>query len=162
MGLTQPALFTQACIQVLDSDLYSMGDGDEYSAGIRLCGRARHGLDRLRRSHARSRGTLGFIDGLVAVSKSSFYVAGAHYVFSDLHTWGWIVMIVGVITVLAGFGVLTGSQWARWFGVAIASLQAIAQLLMIQAYPFWSLCVFAIDLLVIYGLMAHGGKLRKA
>ena len=106
-------------------------------------------------------GTLGFIDGLVAVSKSSFYVADARYVFSDLNTWGWIVMIVGVITVLAGLGVFTGSQWARWFGVAIAGLQAIAQLLMVQAYPFWSLCVFAIDLLVIYGLTAYGGKLRR-
>jgi hypothetical protein len=106
-------------------------------------------------------GTLGFIDGLVAVSKSSFYVAGAHYVFSDLNTWGWIVMIVGGITILAGFGVFTGSQWARWFGIVIASLQAIAQLLMIQAYPFWSLCVFAIDILVIYALSAYGGKLRK-
>ena len=32
---------------------------------------------------------------------------------------------------------------------------------MVQAYPFWSLCVFAIDLLVIYGLTAYGGKLRR-
>jgi hypothetical protein len=29
-------------------------------------------------------GTLGVIDGLVAISKSSFYVNGAHFVFSDL------------------------------------------------------------------------------
>jgi hypothetical protein len=107
-------------------------------------------------------GTFGFIDGLVAVSKSKFYVAGARYVFSDLHLWGIIIMIVGALTVLAGFYVFTGSQWARWFGIAIASLQAIAQLLMIQAYPFWSLCVFAIDLLVIYGLSAYGGKPRRA
>ena len=39
-----------------------------------------------------------------------------------------------------------------------AGLQAIAQLLMIQAYPLWSLCVFAVDVLVIYGLAAHGGS----
>ncbi len=107
-------------------------------------------------------GVLGFIDGLVAVSKSSFYVAGAHYVFSDLNTWGWILMIVGAVTVLAGFYVFTGAQWARWTGIAVASLQALAQLLMIQAYPFWSLCIFAIDLLIIYGLAAYGGKLRRA
>jgi hypothetical protein len=29
---------------------------------------------------------------------------------------------------------------------------------MIQAYPFWSLCVFAIDVLVIYALAAYGGR----
>jgi hypothetical protein len=30
--------------------------------------------------------------------------------------------------------------------------------MMIQAYPFWSLCIFAIDLLVIYGLAVYGGR----
>jgi hypothetical protein len=103
-------------------------------------------------------GTLGVIDGIVAISKSSFYVAGAHYVFSDLNTWGWIIMIVGAVAVLSAFGVAKGSQWARWFGIVIAGGQAVAQLLMIQAYPFWSLCIFAIDLLVIYALATYGGS----
>jgi len=103
-------------------------------------------------------GLLGFIDGLVALSKSSFYVANAHYVVSDLHTWGWILLIVGTATMIASFGVLTGSQIARWTGITVAGLQAMAQLLMIQAYPFWSLCVFALDILVIYALAAYGGS----
>jgi hypothetical protein len=103
-------------------------------------------------------GILGVIDGIVALSKSSFYVAGAHFVFSDLRTWGWIVLAVGAVTILAALGVTCRSQWARWFGITVAGLQAIAQLLMIQAYPFWSLCVFAIDLVVIYALAAHAGK----
>jgi hypothetical protein len=28
----------------------------------------------------------------------------------------------------------------------------------IPAYPFWSLCLFAIDILIIYGLAAYGGQ----
>ena len=103
-------------------------------------------------------GIIGLIDGIVAVSRSSFYVAGAHFVFSDLNTWGWIIMIVGALTLVAGLSVVTGSQLARWFGIAMAGLQAIAQLMMIQAYPFWSLCIFAIDLLVIYALAVYGGS----
>ena len=102
-------------------------------------------------------GIFGMIDGIVAISKSSFYVANAHYVFSDLNTWGWIVLAVGAVTLFAGFGIFSGSQWARWTGIFVAGLQAIAQILMIQAYPFWSLCVFAIDLLVIYALAVYGG-----
>lgn len=105
-------------------------------------------------------GLFGFIDGLVAITTSSFYVAGAHYVFSDLNTWGWIAMIVGAVTILAAFAIPSRSQWARWFGITIAGLQGIAQLLMIQAYPFWSLVVFAIDLLVIYALAVHGRRTR--
>ena len=102
-------------------------------------------------------GIFGMVDGIVAISKSSFYVANAHYVFSDLNTWGWIVLVAGTLSLFAGFGILSGSQWARWTGIFVASLQAIAQLLMIQAYPLWSLCVFAIDLLVIYALAVYGG-----
>jgi hypothetical protein len=103
-------------------------------------------------------GTLGLIDGIVALSKSSFYVANAHFVFSDLHTWGWIVAIAGALTIVAGLSVFSGSELARWFGIFMAGLQALAQLLMIQAYPFWSLCVFAIDIVVIYGLAVYGGR----
>jgi hypothetical protein len=105
-------------------------------------------------------GFLTLLDGIVALSRSSFYVANAHYVFSDLHTWGWILTVAGVIALTAGFAVFSfsGSQWARWSGIVVAAGQALAQLMMIQAYPFWSLCVFAIDLLVIYALAAHGGR----
>jgi hypothetical protein len=105
-------------------------------------------------------GFFGFLNGLVAVAKSSFYIAGAQYVFSDLNTWGWILMVVGGLAIAASFGVLATAQWARWTGVTAAGLQALAQLLMIQAYPFWSLCVFAADLLVIYALTVHGGRRR--
>jgi hypothetical protein len=103
-------------------------------------------------------GVFGLIDGIVAVSKSSFYVASAHYVFSDLNTWGWILIVVGAVTLCAAFAIPTRSQLARWTGITVAGLQAVAQLMMIQAYPFWSLCIFAIDLLVIYGLAVYGGR----
>jgi len=28
----------------------------------------------------------------------------------------------------------------------------------IPAYPFWALCLFGIDILIIYGLAAYGGQ----
>ena len=108
-------------------------------------------------------GTLGLIDGIVALSKSSFFVANAQFVFSDLRTWGWIVAIVGGLTLLAGLTVMSGSELARWFGMSVAGLQAIAQLMMVQAYPWWSVAVFAVDVLVIYALAVYGGsRLRRA
>jgi hypothetical protein len=98
------------------------------------------------------------IDGIAAISNSSFYVADARYVFSDLNTWGWIMLILGVLQALVAIGISTGNQAARWAGVVIVSLNAIAQLLFIPAYPFWALTVFALDVLVLYGLAAHGGR----
>ena len=107
-------------------------------------------------------GVMGLLAGLAAIAGSSFYVDGARFVFSDLKTWGWIVTIAAVITLCAAFAIVAGAQWARWFGIVIASLQAIAQLAFIQAYPFWSLTVFTLDLLVIYALAVYGGSRKNA
>jgi membrane protein implicated in regulation of membrane protease activity len=46
----------------------------------------------------------------------------------------------------------------RWFGILVAALSSIGALLSIPAYPFWSLAIFAIDVLIIYGLAAYGGR----
>jgi hypothetical protein len=101
---------------------------------------------------------LNIIDGIAAISKSSFFVADARYVVSDLNTWGWVVLGLGVLQMVVGFGIWAGNRLARWAGIAIVSLNAIAQLLFIPAYPWWSLSIFALDILVLYGLVAHGGR----
>ncbi len=101
---------------------------------------------------------LNIIDGIAAISKSSFFVGNARYVFSDLKTWGWIVLALGVLLMVVAFGIWAGNQLARWTGIVVVSLNAIAQLLFLPAYPFWSLSIFALDVLVLYGLAAHGGR----
>jgi hypothetical protein len=103
-------------------------------------------------------GAFAIIDGLVAVYRSRFFSSSAVYVFSDLKTWGWIVFGLGVAAVVAGFAVASGREWARWLGVGVAGLNAVAQLMFAQAYPLWSLMIMAIDVLVIYGLTAYGGR----
>ncbi len=103
-------------------------------------------------------GVFGLIDGIMAIARSSFYVDNARYVFSDVQAWGWILTIVSVLVLLAAYGIAAGAQWARWTGIAAASLQALAKLMMIQAYPFWALVVFTLDLLVIYALCVYGGR----
>jgi hypothetical protein len=103
-------------------------------------------------------GTLNIIYGIAAVSNSHFYAANTRFVFSELNTWGWIVIAIGAIQACVGIGIYAQAQWARWTGVAAASLNAIAQLLFIAAYPWLSLAIFAIDLLVIYGLITYGAR----
>ena len=103
-------------------------------------------------------GVFTFMDGLLALSNSKVFAANATYVFSDLHTWGWIVTLLGAATVLAALSLLTGSEFARWFGITIAGFSAIGQLMFVHANPWWAVCLFAVDILVIYGLAAHAGS----
>jgi len=103
-------------------------------------------------------GVLSVIWGIAAVSSSHFFVAGASYILSDLNTWGWIVMGFGVVEGLAALSVWRGGEFGRWFGIVAAGLAGLAAMLSISAYPFWSLVLVTIDVLVIYGLAAYGGK----
>jgi len=106
-------------------------------------------------------GTLNFIEGLAAINKAHFFVGNAHYIAGDLNTWGWVVLCIGVIEWVVGVGVFVKNQFSRWTGVVILSGNAIAQLLMMPAYPFWSLCIFALDILAIYGLIAYGSRIAE-
>jgi hypothetical protein len=103
-------------------------------------------------------GTLNVIWGIAAIGDSAAFVNGTHYViFTNLHAWGWVTLIIGVIQLIAAFSIWAGNQFGRWIGIIGASLSAIAALGSINAYPFWSLCVFGVDVLIIYGLAAYGG-----
>ena len=103
-------------------------------------------------------GTLGFIDGVVALNREAFLVSGARFVFGDLATWGWIALLVGGLAVLAAIAVTTRTELGRWFGFSAAALQAIAALMMIQSYPPWSLSIFALDILAIVALSMYQGS----
>jgi multisubunit Na+/H+ antiporter MnhG subunit len=95
--------------------------------------------------------------GLVGIFKDTFYRVTPNYLIStDVTTWGWIHLILGVIVLLAGFAVLGGRTWGRVLGVTLAVLSAISNFLFIPYYPLWSLLVIALDVFVIWALTAHG------
>ena len=102
-------------------------------------------------------GIWNFVEGILAISSSKVYTAQAVFVFSDLNTWGWIVMILGIIQGFASFALLGGGEYARWFGTFAAGLNAIGQLMFVPVYPWWAIAMFSVDVLVIYGLAVHGG-----
>jgi len=76
----------------------------------------------------------------------------------NLAAYGWLWLIVGVLLIAAGFGVLSGSEWARWFGIGMAAIAAISSFLWIYAFPIWSLVGSLVAFLVIYGLATYGGR----
>ena len=107
-------------------------------------------------------GVLNVIYGIAAIGDSRFFVADTQFILSGLSTWGWVTLLLGVLQLVACVSVIRGGQFGRWFGIAMAGFSAIAALLSLPAYPFWSLAVFAIDLIIIYGLAVYGGSRRTA
>ena len=101
---------------------------------------------------------LNIIYGFAAIDNSKFFVEDTKFILSDLNTWGWIILIIGVLQLFAGFSIWAGGEYGRWIGLITASISAIGALLSLPGYPFWSLAIFAIDILIIYGLAAYGGQ----
>jgi hypothetical protein len=103
-------------------------------------------------------GILNFVYGIAAVSDSHFYVRDAQYVISDLNTWGWALIAIGAIQVVSAFGIWAMLPGARWVGILTAALNAVIQMLVIPGYPFLAITLFAIDIMIIYGLLAYGRR----
>lgn len=102
-------------------------------------------------------GAVNIVEGVAAIGNSYFFAPRAHYLFGDLEGWGWVVLANGAVQSLAGIGIFAHNDSARWLGVFLAAVNAMVQMLFMPAYPLWSLSLFAVDLLVIYALVAYGG-----
>ena len=97
-------------------------------------------------------GILNIVYGIAAIGESKIFADDITFVFSGLNTWGWVLLIIGVLELVAAFSLFSGGEFGRWFGIFIAMLNMIGALLSVPAYPFWSLTVFAIAILIIYKL----------
>jgi hypothetical protein len=107
-------------------------------------------------------GVFNIVLGITLIANDEIYVTGPEsrvVLVGDVTLWGWILLVVGFLEVLAGVGVTTRNQLARWFGIVIASLAAIAHLPVIFGpRPLFSFLVVLMCVLVIYGLSRYGGR----
>lgn len=108
-------------------------------------------------------GSFQVVQGMVALFNDNFYVVGEEYVFQfDVTTWGWVHLLMGIVVAVAGFGLFSGAVWARTVGVILAGLSAVANFLWLPYYPVWSLLIIALNVLVIWALVAHGRDITNA
>ena len=97
-------------------------------------------------------GAFNAIDGFVGFFRSTYYVGRP--VGGDLWIYALMWLAFGLLLIAAGSAILAGQSWARWFGIVVVSLNAFLNLFAIGIYPWWSLTMIAVDLLVLWGLSA--------
>ncbi len=108
-------------------------------------------------------GVFAVLAGIAALFKDTVvYHSASNAVWVLNYTeWGWIHIIVGVLAILAAGSLMAGNMYGRIFAVVIALLSAFANMAFIPVYPFWSLLIITIDILVIYAVTVHGGELKE-
>lgn len=101
-------------------------------------------------------GAFNVLQGLAAILSESYYVVTEdELLVFDFTAWGWITLVWGIALVAGGVGLVTGREWARWTGIAIVGLNAVAQAAFLAAFPFWSVLVIALCVLVLFALAAR-------
>ena len=102
-------------------------------------------------------GCVNIIQGLAALIKHTVYVLpnSGLLVSTSYTTWGWLLIIWGIVMATAAWGVVSGSEVARWFAVIVVAINLLGQFAWFPAYPLWSLIVIALDVAVLFALTAH-------
>jgi hypothetical protein len=109
-------------------------------------------------------GIFSAVQGLVAlIGPSTYYVLGEESLWLlDVTGWGWWNLIIGLLLVLVAVALFVGQTWARVVAVILVIFNAVGQLLLIPAQPWWSIIVIALDVLIIYALIVHGRELKDS
>jgi hypothetical protein len=109
-------------------------------------------------------GVLDVLQGLIAIVRDDYYLLSPEQIIVfDLTTWGWIMLIWGIVVAFAGYALVTGAGWARWFTIVVASLNLLVQLGFVGSnqYPLWSLTVMAMNVLVLYALTVRWSDVKE-
>ena len=97
------------------------------------------------------------IAGLSAIFDDEFYVVAGNYAFDlDVTAWGWVHLLLGILLLVAGWGLYARNVWAGSLAIVLAALSAVANFFFIPYYPFWSILVIALDVWVIWALTRPG------
>jgi hypothetical protein len=99
-------------------------------------------------------------EGFLGLFRSSAFIGSP--VFGSLWIWALAWLAFGILGIAAGGAILGGQSWGRWFGIAVASLNAFLHLLAVTTYPWWSLVIIAIDVLILFGLTVHWNRSPEA
>ena len=103
-------------------------------------------------------GAIDITQGFIALFEDEYFiVTQSGFLAVDITAWGWALIIWGALLVLAGFGLISGQSWARWFTIITVALNVFAQLGFLgnSQYPLWALTALTLNIIVLYALTAR-------
>ncbi|HEY6593093.1 MAG TPA: hypothetical protein VI011_03130 [Asanoa sp.] len=107
-------------------------------------------------------GGINIFQGIIALAQGERVVAVADkFVLVDLTSWGWTLIVSGVLMLAVSFGMFLALTWARIGGIVIVAVHAATQVAWLGAYPIWSLLMIALDTIVIFALTARWSEANE-
>jgi hypothetical protein len=102
-------------------------------------------------------GIMQVFQGISAIANNEIFVDLPNYVVTvDVSTWGWIHLVFGILVVLAGMSLFSGSRAAAIFALALAVISAVGNFGFVPYYPVWALFIIAVDVFIIWAIARSG------
>jgi hypothetical protein len=96
-------------------------------------------------------GGFNIVDGATAIHRSNQFPSQA-LLFAHANFWGWVILIVGILQVLAGFMVFSRNPSGNVIGVSVATFSMFIWFFLLFVAPVGALLAVVVNGLVIYGL----------
>ena len=98
-------------------------------------------------------GMLTFFIGITALIRGVFFNSVATFPFYySVRSRGITLIAIGGVAFVVGIALLIRMHWARHVATVIAVIGAVANFIFLPFYPFWSVIVLALNILIIWEL----------
>ena len=99
-------------------------------------------------------GALKIVAGIAALVSSGYLTT--EMLIPNLGLRGWFFIILGTLNLVAVYLIMSEKKNGRWVGIGLSLLSVIGWFTFMPSFPWWAAIAIVIDILVVYGLAAHG------
>lgn len=98
-------------------------------------------------------GLLTFFIGITGIIRGVFFNSVATYPFYfSVRSRGITLLVIGAVAFVVGLALLIRMHWARHVAIVVAVVSAVANFMFLPFYPFWSIVVLILDVIIIWEL----------
>jgi len=104
-------------------------------------------------------GAMNLIYGILLLVSPEFLASAEDgLIYMDVTAWAWLLIVFGAVQIGASIGIISGQTWARLVGMAWASIIILGNMFALPAYPFFSIIIIALAVLILWSLASGLGR----
>ena len=109
-------------------------------------------------------GAANIIQGLAAIAEDEVFLAGGERgsLVLDLTGWGWVHLLLGAFLVAVAVFLFRGAPWADYAAIVLLILNMVTQLMFLPFYPFWSMLVIGLEVIVLWAIFTNTEERTRA
>ena len=97
-------------------------------------------------------GLLNLFYAISVIAGSGIFITTAGWLVGDARPWGWLMLIVGLVQLVAAGGILAGRRWALWIAVLSVFAHIAAAIMFLSDSTLLGILLLGLDVTVLGSL----------